>query len=69
MAIIIILAVAAILLIGGVSIGVLAIGIHSGCKSRHLSVSPRTRAESVARKILGMTVRTNNPTHRAPKEG
>jgi hypothetical protein len=69
MAIAVALVVAAIL--GGVSIGILAIlaiGIHSNGQSTRLSNLPRTYAESVVRKILGMTVRTSNPSHSAPEE-
>jgi hypothetical protein len=71
MTITIVLLVAAILLIGGVSIGVLAIlaiGIHGYGQSRRLSHSPRTCAESITRKILGMTVSTSNSSHSAPEE-
>lgn len=65
------LLVAAVLLIGGVSLAVLAIlaiGIHSDSRSRHLSNSPRTYAGSITRKVLGMTVRISNSSHTAPEE-
>jgi hypothetical protein len=72
MAITIALLAAAILVIAAVSMGVLAvlaIGIHGDHQSGRLSNTPRTYAESITRKVLGVTVRTSNPDHGTPEEG
>ena len=68
MALIIVLFIAAIL--GGALIGVLAIltiGIHAYGRSRHLGDPPRTYAESVTHRLLGVTVRTGKPDYHEPE--
>jgi hypothetical protein len=65
------LLVAAMLLVGGVSIGILvtlAIGIHSYGRSRSLADAPRTYPEIISRKVLGVTTSVSNPGRGESKE-